>query len=328
VRSLLPVLLAACFSPAPPTGVPCDTDRDCPAAQVCHSVTRTCELTCDGCDVDAGTDAPVDLTCWSRWLDGTVELDPPVKLTNLSIPNVNSQNPSVTADGLAIYFDRNQDYFRASRASLADDFANPVRIDELATNLNESRISTTADDQLGVFASARTGTLGLLDLWQAERGSDGTFGVPDSSLFEAVNDAENQFDPELGPDGLDLYWAPAEAGIQRIHHISRLSTSDPFKGPRTLTLDLAGYDQYFDPTIAPDQRVLAFAAKPDGGTPDLLYTTRPSPNAQFGVVQQIPGVNTSQAEGDPELAADGCTLYFASNREGQGSAVWSATIKR
>ena len=137
MRSLLPVLLAACFSPAPPTGVPCDTDRDCPSAQICHSVTRTCELTCDGCDVDAGTDAPVDLTCWSRWLDGTVELDPPVKLTNLSIPNVNSQNPSVTADGLAIYFDRNQDYFRASRASLADDFANPVRIDELATNLNE-----------------------------------------------------------------------------------------------------------------------------------------------------------------------------------------------
>lgn len=328
MRSLLLVPFAACFSPTPPTGVPCDTDLDCPSAQVCHSITQTCQLTCDGCDVDAGTDSPVDLTCWSRWLDGTVALDPPIKLANLSIPNINSQNPSVTADGLALYFDRNQDYFRASRPSVTAAFDNAVRIDELATPLNESRISTTADDQLGVFASARAGTLGLLDLWQAERTADGTFGAPDSSLFGAINDAQNQFDPELTPDGLDLYWAPAEAGIQQIHHISRVSTNDAFKGPKTLDLALAGYDQYFDPTIAPDQRVLALAAKPDNGNSDLLYVTRPSPNAQFGVVRLIPGVNTNEGEGDPELAADGCTLYFASNREGQGVAVWSATVAR
>lgn len=328
MRSLLLVPLAACFSPAPPTGVPCDTDRDCPSSQVCHSITHTCELTCDGCTVDAGTDSPAPLTCWSKWLDGTVELDPPVKLTNLSIPNVSSGNPSVTADGLAIYFDRNQDYFRASRASLTEDFANPVRIDELATDLNESRISTTADDQLGVFASARAGSRGLLDLWQAERGADGPFGVPDSSLFEAINDLENQFDPEITPDGLDLYWAPVENGNQRVHHIRRISTHDPFKEPQTLALEVAGYDQYFDPSISPDQRVLAFAAEPAGGTADLLYATRPSPNAPFGPAQPIPNINTDRFEGDTELAADGCTLYFASNRDNSGAAVWSATVKR
>lgn len=319
--------LAACFSPTPPTGVPCDTDRDCPSAQLCHTITQTCELTCDGCAVDAPTDGP-DATCWTTWLDGSVDLAPPIKLANLSLPNVNSQNPSATADGLAIYFDRNQDFFRASRESLTDDFDRAVRIDELATAQNESRISTTADDQLGVFASARNGTIGLLDLWQAERGADGTFGTPDSSLFGVINDAENQFDPELTPDGLDLYWAPAENNAQRIRHISRVSTHDPFKSPETLSLDLAGYDQYFDPSVSPDQRVIVFAAQPNGGTPDLLYATRPSPTSPFGVVRQLPGVNTDVGEGDAELASDGCTLYFASNRDQQGSAVWSATVKR
>lgn len=330
LRWLLFIPLAACFSPAPPTGVPCETDTDCPASQVCHTISHTCETSCDGCTVDAGIDGDAAVaTCWDAWLSGTVVFEPPIKLTELLTANGQASNPSVTSDGKVIYFDRGQDFFRATRQSAQQPFDPPVLVSELRTDQNESRISTTADDQLAVFASARTGTIGLLDLWQATRGAGNTFGTPSAMLLEALNDTNNQFDPELTPDGLSLYWAPAIEGTQRIHRAARALITGPFKDETVLATDVPGYASYFDPSISPDQRVLVFAAQPAmvSAAGDLFFVTRASAAVPFGTPIEVQGINTDFHEGDSELSADGCTLYFGSNRDG-GNAVFSADLKR
>ena len=314
------LLVSACFSPTPPTGVPCVTDTDCPGSQICHPITLTCETSCTNCTPPDGPPGDSDgpgVTCWDGWLAGNVQLTSPQALDGLTMMNASVSNPSVSTDGLALYFARNQDLFRASRQTLDDEFGDPALIVVLRTDANESRISTTGDDQVAVFASARPGTLGLLDLWQTSRTILGTFSPPSSLLFGAINDANNQFDPEITPDGLHLYWAPSVMNEQLIHHASRPTIDDPFEQVTTLDIPIDDIPDIFDPTISPDQRVLVFAGQRDNAQGDLFVTTRASADQPFSTAVLVPGVNTNGFhEGDSELSADGCTLYFVSNRDG------------
>jgi hypothetical protein len=324
--------LSACFSPSPPTGAPCIQDLDCPGSQVCHTVTRTCEASCAGCtDAAAGdgpvADGPPGADCWESWLSGNVAFSGVTRHDELQSAGLASQNPSLANDGLAIYFDRNQDFFRATRSSLTDPFGLPALVTELRTDSNESKISTTADDAVAVFASARNGSFGLLDLWQAERGGPGgSFGAPSNILFIGINDANNQFDPEITPDGRHLYYSPNENGAQTIRRASRDSLNDPFTNITTVMSDATML--VFDPAISPDQRVLVFARRSGMEPPDLVFATRDSTTIPFGPVTPLEELNTLSSDGDPDLSPDGCTMVFASNREAGGSAIYSVAIKR
>lgn len=320
--------LSACFSPTPPTGAPCVEDRDCPGAQVCHTVTRTCEASCAGCTPPDGPTLELDglpvTGCWGAWLSGSLQFGPLVRHTELSLPLVGVANPSLAQAGLAIYFDRGQDFFRATRVSPTATFAPPTRVDELRTDENESKISTTGDDQTAVFGSARLGTSGLLDLWQAQRLPGGLFGVPSNLPFIAINDANNQFDPEITPDGLHLYFSPVIDGTQDIRHASRLTLEAPFDNVTTVIP--ADMGPVFDPTISPDQRVLVFAGRPGTAPPDLFFATRAGAAAPFGAPVALTALNTTSLDSDPDLSIDGCTLFFASNREGTNS-IYSVTVE-
>jgi hypothetical protein len=71
-----------------------------------------------------------------------------------------------------------------------------------------------------------------------------------------------------------------------------------------------------DPALSPDGLSLYFTHL---GSPNAIWVaTRDTVNAPFkaGVELSIPGVNTSQGEGDPFVSCDGATLYFDSGRDG------------
>jgi len=53
------------------------------------------------------------------------------------------------------------------------------------------------------------------------------------------------------------------------------------------------------------------------GAGNLWYATRASAAVDFGPPQLVPSVNSDLDDGDPVLSADGCELYFASNRAGK-----------
>jgi WD40-like Beta Propeller Repeat len=312
------VLLAACYSPTPPVGVPCTSDRDCPSPQTCQS-NRTCDTSCVDCEVD----------CWDSWIAGTITFEVPTRIEELRIDGTSSSNPSISSDGLTIYFERSNHQLRATRATCDALFDPPQPVSELQTSARDSRISTTADDNLAVFASSRSGTAGDLDLWQATRPSAGApFSNVTSNPFPTIDDINAQFDPEITPDGLDLYWAPTVAGRgQLIHHASRPTTKDLFANDSTLAISMGPLNEIFDPAISPDQRVLVFAGQVDMGVPDLFYVTRADSNAAFSTPLEVPGLNTDAREGDGDLTGDGCTLVFSSDRDGQLD-IYSTVVRR
>lgn len=303
--------------------MPCETTADCPAHQLCHSISHTCELTCDGCTPDAPTDGPTG--CWAAWLTGP-RFGPVTEVVELSAGGVG--NPSITADGSTLYFDRQQDIYRATRAPGSPSFDPPIRVDELASSENETGITTTGDGNVMVFGSARLGTLGLVDLWQTPRLSDGTFDKPDSGLFPTINNTANQFDPELTPDGLGLYYAPIDpnSGVQRIFHATRATIDAPFGPVDEIDVAVPGLTAYFDPGISPDERVLVFGALAMAGEADLYYATRSSPDARFGPPERLP-FSAGGQDSDAELTSDGCTLYFTSTRDRPSPVLYQVSVE-
>ena len=47
----------------------------------------------------------------------------------------------------------------------------------------------------------------------------------------------------------------------------------------------------------------------------------------FATFLEVPGLNTTVHDGDPDLAGDGCSLYFASTRDGV-SSIYVAEVVR
>jgi len=73
-----------------------------------------------------------------------------------------------------------------------------------------------------------------------------------------------------------------------------------------------------DPSISPDERTIYFDSGRAGtlGGSDIWYASRGSGSGPFGTPQNLGTVNSAFDEEDVEIAADGLTVYFASDRTG------------
>jgi Tol biopolymer transport system component len=323
-RSLV-LVLVGCYGPSITTGAPCTESRECPRDLVC-AATGTCERT----DVDAGVDSP-PLTggCWGAWLDGTAQLETPAIITQVSSTFAEG-NVSLANDDLAIYFSRppiigSNDIYAATRASPTGAFSMPVEVDELSTLSVDGRLTLSADGSFGVLASDRAGGAGGSDLWSTSR-EGGTFTTPSQKAVEDLATPANQFDPELSPDGLTLYYSQSTLPGQDLVVARRATVADKFAAPEVVAI--AGAAAVFaDPTISPDGRVIVFASGASSNDLDLYVATRTSVKATFGAAKRL-AINSPQIDADPELAQDGCTLLFSSNRAGsQSRDVWMSTVR-
>jgi Tol biopolymer transport system component len=271
---------------------------------------------------DMSPDMPIDLAepprpCLAKWLEGTVQLSPPVPLTAVSSSTADDRDPFVSFDELTLYYASDRtgstgggDVYKAVRASTSAMFDTAVRADDLSSAGYDTRVTITADDSIAVRSAT---TNGSADLALATKQSSGMFGSFSAAPLAAINDASTQYDPEISPDGLRLYWA--QGSPQKIMMVSRASLAEPFSNP----VDIVATDSNnADPALSHDERILVFASTRTGSG-DIYVATRASLGAPFGPPVQVPVVNTSgAAEGDPALSSDGCTLYFGSNR-GSGS---------
>jgi hypothetical protein len=74
-----------------------------------------------------------------------------------------------------------------------------------------------------------------------------------------------------------------------------------------------GAQDYADPSISGDELVLVFTEY-DGSVDSVFYATRGSAGDAFGSARPISVADTTSFNDDGQLSADGCTLYFASDR--------------
>jgi Tol biopolymer transport system component len=129
----------------------------------------------------------------------------------------------------------------------------------------------------------------------------------------------DRFDPFLAANGTRLYFAPTQPTRQHLAVATRATTNDDFSAPMELMGISDRSKPDADPAVSQDERILVYSSQRNitGLTgSNLWYATRADAQGSFGAPKPIPGVNSNQDDVDPMLSADGCELYFSSNRDG------------
>jgi len=202
--------------------------------------------------------------------------DPPVKLGSPVNSAYTDGTPSISYDGLTLYFSSwrppglgSLDLWRATRETIDDQWAAPTH---LGPTINSSALdwspSISADGLLLIFCSDRSREIGKTDLWMTRRSTtEGPWSEP-VNLGPPVNSPHIEATPSISADGLLLFFQsnrPGGYGGQVDIWVVRRKTTD---------------DSWSEP------------------------------------VNLGPVINTFGYDGTPSISADGSTLYFASNRPG------------
>lgn len=270
-------------------------------------------------------DGDIAATCWPRWHAGDLQLSPPKRVAELA-STLPQQNPSLSFDGRTLYFERDSttaDQFVATRPARDAPWGPAVPLTPMSNIGQGSRMTTSADAMLAIIDAKRSGRA---DLYTATRATaDGAFGQLSSALVGALNTGIQELDPELTADGLGLYYAPFDGTNQRIVVARRPSPDASFGLPTELS-ELQLSTAVADPTLSPDETVIAFSNGATRQDNDLYYATRASRDQPFGPASPLAALNVpGVSDNDIELSTDGCELYFTSDRGGRHE-IYVATV--
>jgi Tol biopolymer transport system component len=251
--------------------------------------------------------------CWPAWMDGSFSPSPPRRLDEL-VTGSPLSDPSLSSDGLTLYYvtaaSGNSEVARATRTALRAPWTPAGVIAELSNPNADTKLTLAANGQIGIFASARGGA--DFELYMVTRpDATSAFATPTKTHVTALETTRDEFDPHISSDGLRIYWAPIKAtGGQHSILASRASVTDDFAIERMLD----EINDSADPALSPDELVITMSF---GGPSDILYATRASTSDPFGTRQPLPVINsTTGHDVDAEMTADGCEIFFASNRAG------------
>ena len=281
----------------------------------------------DGSGSGSGSDGGSTVTgCFAHWLNGRASINGTSvqEVTELTGTG-NDRHPWISTDGLRMYFTRDQglssssDIVSTSRTAVTERFEPPQSLANLNSSGREGRVWLTPDELALVVSSERSGPL---DIHMITRNPGQGFGSPNRDHLAMVNAVgTHRDDPFLTADGLRLYFSAdsGPAGKLQLLIATRATTGADFGAPELVPGTRDNGINLSDPTLYQDERVLLYSAAPQGTTNfDLYYATRSSATAEFGPPSLVPAVNTLGLELDPALSGDGCELYFASTRKGDG----------
>jgi len=266
--------------------------------------------------------------------------------TNLGPPVNNSSNdrmPSVSADGLTLYFtsDRpggqgNHDIWITERQTSERNpegyWIEPVNLGPAVnTPSTDSHPSISLDGLTLLFASNRPGGSGGEDLWVTTRSATSEPWSEPINLGPTVNSSSRDLGPCISTDGLELFFHSNRSGGQGDQDTwvtTRTTTSDPWTEPVNLGPGLNGPAADGGPDISADGLMLFFRST-RGGIYDIWFSKRATVNDDWDVSVHLgPPVNTSARDSMPDVSADGSILYFQSTRAGGrgGYDLWQVPI--
>ena len=202
--------------------------------------------------------------------------------------------PSISADGLSLYFSSNrpggyglQDLWVTTRETKSAPWGEPVNLGPTVNSQAREHAPSISTDGLELYFSGlwefpespRPGGSGKADIWVTTRKTKRDPWGTTVNLGPAVNSTTWDESPSISGDGLSLYFYSHRSwgsGKSDIWVTKRKSTSDPWGAPVNL-----------DPTV-----------------------------------------NSVIRGGDPDISRDGSTLYFASKRPGGlgGSDLWQVSL--
>ncbi|MCP4257927.1 MAG: hypothetical protein GY774_10425 [Planctomycetes bacterium] len=252
--------------------------------------------------------------------------------TNLG-PTVNSSardtRPSISADGLELYFGSNRsggsgnlDIWVTTREP-GRPWGPPVNLGPTVnTSALEACPSVSADGLSLFFGSReRAGGAGNDDVWVTTRDTkDDPWGVP-VNLGPTVNGSSDECCPSISSDGLSLFFrsnAHGGFGRQDLWVTTRATSDDDWGPPVNLGPTVNSASNDYEPSISSDGLTLFFHSRRPGGYGDELYVTmRATISDPWSMPVNLgPTINSSSDDGAPSISDDGSTLFFASSRPG------------
>ncbi len=251
----------------------------------------------------------------------------PVVLGNPNYPGNQLWGPSLTADGLSLYF-------AVTVPGVSEQVAYSVRPDPdspygygiaLPPAVNASTEGTpfiTPDGLSLYFFSLRGGGLGERDLYVATRANTADEFLSVTALTE-LNSAQTDHLPWVSADNLTMYFVSYRSGVADVYRAVRTAVGHAFGAPTAVT-ELNSASDDVGITLTHDGRVALIASRRPGGLggADFYVARRVSTTDAFTSPEPIRELNTDAAEMDPRFSPDGTELYFTSTRNGGAVEIW------
>ena len=270
-------------------------------------------------------------------------------------PIVNSSgseyDPSISADGLELYFQSNRpggygdrDLYVTTRATTEDEWSEPVNLGPVLNSSARDAGPEISSDGLSLyFNSNRAGGYGNYDLYITTRQSIFDPWGPPVNLGPNVNSSADEISASISTDGLSLFFSdgdglgttarPGGYGQSDIWLTQRASLSDPWEVPVNLGPEINLSFAAGAPEISADGLSLFFSGyRPSaGGTNDLWVAMRDALDAPWNTPVNLGTSINSEPDADlnPTISSDGRMLYFASFRSGGSgySDLWQVSIE-
>jgi hypothetical protein len=263
-------------------------------------------------DAPSTTDSGADV---ARPCTATTPFGAPTRVPSLSTPGAEN-GVTLSPDELTAIVGRAPDggasgaLYAATRAAITDDFGSASAVDGVALPDNEATPTLSPDGETLFFG---VGFNGNYNLRVATRpGASGTFSAP--TTVDAVDVAGQTSDPFVTATSLWYIVHTATTGW------------DIFRAPRvgsgvtggTLDQSLSSTTDDVGPVATADELTVYFASHrtPSTGGYDIFYATRTSATAAFATPVHADELDTAADEVPRWMSADGCAIYFISNRTG------------
>jgi serine/threonine protein kinase len=298
---------------------------------------------------------PKGTSAYQRWVKDLIRQQQDSHLlfgtpTNLG-PPLNSPfddwNPSISVDGLELYFDSDRsggfggfDIWIATRATKDETWGEPVNLGPMVNGPYFEQAPRISADGLSLFfGSARPDGFGDWDIWMATRETRDTDWSSAVNLGSTINSSAMDINPSISADSLSLFFGsnrPTGSGSTDLWLTTREMQHNDWGTPINLGPPVNSEFCEAAGSISVDGRTLFVSStglgpyRPDGqGKADLWFATRATSSDPWGAMVNLgPAVNSTSYDLSNCISADGSKLYFASNRPGGfgGFDIWQVLI--
>jgi Tol biopolymer transport system component len=238
------------------------------------------------------------------------------------------ENPTLTADGLEVYFTSNReggtgsdDVWMARRSRTQDAFGAPVEVASVNTEKSESSPAISPDGKLLWIGVEREGGVGGRDIWRFERQSSGsattaaTFG--DVTLEPNVNTTDDDIPRPLGNGLRTMPLASRiDMGIYQTYFATRSDATGSFGTPALVQELVVDERKLTDAFLTDDGLTLYFVRATNDDNGDIYVAHRNALSEVFQSPEPLTTINGDKDDRDPWLSPDGSEFYFVSNRDG------------
>jgi len=242
----------------------------------------------------------------------------PVNLGPMINTSVEDGGPSISADGLSLYF---YDFFKglgngtlkiAKRENVEDPWGEAVCFEP---PYNYGASPCISVDELSIYIDAAGSGGGDIFVSKRPTVSD-PWGQPEN-LGPSVNSSFLDLGASISADDLELYFGslrPGGSGDWDIYVTTRASVSAAWDTAVNLgpTVNSSSFDG--QPCLSPDGLTLFISSSRSGGYGDwdIWMSTRVTRDAPWGEPVNLgPSINTWAGEGEPSISTGGRTLYFS-----------------